>query len=175
MQITIRIETIMPLVLVTRLMKIIFNYPKYHLTSSLWCFFCGAYSRMSTIISCHSLFLSRIPRFSLSISLRSFACVLHVPCGTRGRHGKIEINFNETLFRALLSLKSKRLGYKVLPTHPQQLCGILSLFSHIFFCLFVRLFPFVFSVCTRHFYRHLHHQSLNWIKTMRRNAKIMER
>lgn len=148
MQITIRIETIMPLVLVTRLMKIIFNYLKYHLTSSLWCIF--LLWRLFADEHHHKLpFYLSIPHFAfLSLSrpssIPSFACVLHVPCVTRGKDGKIEINFSETLFRAL-SLKSKRLGYKVLPTHPQHLCSILSLFSHIsflsfrslvFFCVF---------------------------------------
>lgn len=79
--------TITALVCVTRLMKIVFNYLKYHLTSSLLCIWLlcgGAYLSVYYIGSVDA-------RSSRFVPFRLFASYFHGEI-----YGKIEINFNET-------------------------------------------------------------------------------
>lgn len=117
----------MALVSVTRLMKTIFNYLKYHLTSSLWRW--------------NFSFVVLICGWAPSCALKLIRWMVRVPQNTYAKTGKIEINFNANLFRAL-SLKSKRsFERQYIPPTFKVLClcfHFCSFFSHFcFFCVVV--------------------------------------
>lgn len=201
--------TIVVSVCVTRLMKIVFNYLKYHLTSSLLCIFvplcCAIYLRMSERGWCTPIesVVCVAAHTAHSTTYTFYNQKKGEPNGTAKKSSGI--NSIVLLFR-LLSIKSEEriasehniiLHSSLLSHRHTQKIHLISVLR-IVWCVYIYMdFSLLLRSCsyplspslalsTSHFFivrffqftflvRHFYHYSNNWIKTMCKNAKIMER